>query len=160
MQGTHYAPRAGELPAALDEYVERRDLVEKANAALDAARLLTLHATGGIGKTVLAEQIAALRNVSPVVARWVELGKLPHTADAEMLEQTIAAAFGLPILSTASPWAALIEHLADRDVLLVLDNCEHLTHVVRPLVTDLLRAAPRLRVLATSRAPLGARGEV
>lgn len=123
---------------------------------LSQGRLVTLAGTGGVGKTRLAVHVARqVRNAFPDGACLVMLAEL---ATAELLPTTVISA-----LSTSGPASAdlseLCRFIADRELLLVLDNCEHLTDPCAQLVTALLRQCPRLRVLATSRERLRVEGE-
>ncbi|MCT9931443.1 NB-ARC domain-containing protein [Planotetraspora sp. A-T 1434] len=123
---------------------------------LPKTRLLTLTGAGGVGKTRLA------RRVAPSVRGWfpdgVEFVELATLEDGELLEPAVAASLGL----SDTRWHAmpgLTAYLMDKRLLLVLDNCEHLLQECADLVDGLLRAAPRLRILATSRQALGVSGE-
>jgi len=116
-------------------------------ALLGAHRFVTLTGSGGCGKTRLALEVAQERPD----AVWVDLAPL---SDPALVAQTVAVAVGVDELGAADLTAALVAGLAKRDVLLVLDNCEHLVASVAALV-DLLPC----RVLATSREPLGVVGE-
>ncbi|WP_345703545.1 helix-turn-helix transcriptional regulator [Pseudonocardia eucalypti] len=121
---------------------------------------MTMTGVGGVGKTRFALRLAT--EVSHVFSDgvWlVELANLPATADSSLLEQTVAEAFDLSDFSAQRPRRALADYLADRHCLLVLDNCEHLAEEATALVTYLLRAAPDLHVLVTSRKLLGCAGE-
>jgi predicted ATPase len=123
-------------------------------ALLDEARLVTLSGPGGVGKTRLATVIAA--EAAPPV--WfVDLTAL---GEPELVPRAAAAALGLRELPGQTTAAALIAHLRPLAALVVLDNCEHLVAACAELVRSLLTACPYLRVLATSREPLGVGGEV
>jgi predicted ATPase len=118
---------------------------------------VALTGPGGSGKTRLALQVAgrALED-SPAGAWFVDLAPL---ADGALVPRAVLAALGVRARPGQAHLATLTAHLRDRPLLLVLDNCEHLLEACAGLVEDLLRACPRLRVLATSRAPLGVPGE-
>jgi predicted ATPase/DNA-binding SARP family transcriptional activator len=119
-------------------------------------RLLTLTGVGGVGKTVLATRLASeLRERFEHGAAFVALATL---SDPALLGMTIAHALGLAQRDGTSPIEHLRQHLAERQMLIVLDNFEHLTASVA-IVTDLLSWAPRLLVLVTSRTPLRVREE-
>ncbi|MBB5889829.1 ATP-binding protein [Kutzneria kofuensis] len=110
-----------------------------------------------MGKSRLAVQAAAgMRRAFPDGVWLVDLAEL---RDAALLAQTAASAFGLGDRSFRPPLVTLTEHLADRRLLLVLDNCEHLLAACGQLAYALLGDCPKLRVLATSREPLGISGE-
>lgn len=118
---------------------------------------MTLTGIGGVGKTRLAMRIAsAVQREYADGVRLVELGEL-H--DAVSLVDSIAGALGVRDHSPRPLREVLIEFLAPREVLLVLDNCEHMVDAVAELAGHLLRVSPRLRMLATSREPLGIGGE-
>ena len=119
-------------------------------------RLLTLTGAGGVGKTRLALWVAELlRHRFPDGVWVVELASLE---DDELLESTVSAALGL-CDTGERPAAVLANYLADKRVLLVLDNCEHLRDACARLVEGLLAGASRLRILATSRQTLRIYGE-
>jgi predicted ATPase/DNA-binding SARP family transcriptional activator len=131
--------------------------IATARQLLAATRLLTITGAGGSGKTRLA--LAVAEQSAPQFAdglAWVDLGAL---AAPELVAQAAAAALGL-VEEPATTWAdLLVERLAARQLLLALDNCEHLAAACAELVNLLLSAAPGLTVLAASREPLGAAGE-
>jgi predicted ATPase len=89
----------------------------------------------------------------------VWLAELSALRNAELLARTVAASLGLPDEAAGDPVDVLADDLAERHLLLILDTCEHLVDACAKLAEALLPAAPRLRILATSREPLGARGE-
>jgi predicted ATPase len=118
--------------------------------------LLTLTGAGGSGKTRLALAVAAALQDDYRDGVWfVPLAAL---SDAELVLPTVAQVLGVRESEGRPLRACLVDYLSDRELLLVLDNCEHLLDAA-PLVTELLAAAPRLAVLATSRAPLRVTGE-
>jgi predicted ATPase/class 3 adenylate cyclase len=118
--------------------------------------LVTLTGPGGVGKTRLALQAAAdLLEVFPDGAFFVELGSL---ADPALVPSTVASVLGVREEGGQPVVEALIAFLRDRQLLLSLDNFEHLT-AASSVIGDLLRACPVVKVLATSRAPLHLRGE-
>ncbi|WP_433634879.1 protein kinase domain-containing protein [Nocardia sp. CA-120079] len=144
------------VPLELTSFIGRRTEVTEAKNLLASCRLVTLTGIGGVGKTRLASRVAtsAQRDSQGGVC-LVELGEL-H--DGGLLCGVIAAAVGLrpqsrPVLD------ALIDYLAPRQLLLVLDNCEQIVDAAAKAGETLLRACPHLRILATSREPLGVGGE-
>jgi predicted ATPase/class 3 adenylate cyclase len=146
----------GNLPASLDRFVGReRDLVA-IRALLAKGRLITLTGPGGSGKTRLA--LEAVRAVGAERRDGVWLVDLAPVDDEKLIAGATMAALGLRA-GHAPARDELRSHLARRDTLLLLDNCEHVLDGVARLVTDLLGACPRMRVLATSRQPLGVPGE-
>jgi predicted ATPase/DNA-binding CsgD family transcriptional regulator len=129
--------------------------LKEAKRLLSAARLVTLTGTGGVGKTRLALRVAT--EVRRAFADGVWLVELAELRDSRLLPSTVATVLGLR--DTADPAAGLAEFLGDRQLLLVLDNCEHLVDECAALVTTLLAAARQLRVLATCRHVLRSEGE-
>jgi predicted ATPase/DNA-binding CsgD family transcriptional regulator len=126
--------------------------------SLSSARLLTLTGTGGCGKTRVALELMD-RLGSEAGAPDCVVVELSSVGNTEHLIDALLRAVGARERSGLRPTQVLQEILAPREVLLVLDNCEHLVTILGPLVGDLLEAAPRVRALATSRSPLGIAGE-
>ncbi|AII10883.1 protein kinase domain-containing protein [Rhodococcus opacus] len=147
----------GTLPLELTSFVGRRHELTEAKNLLAGSRLVTLTGIGGVGKTRLAMRVASavLREYADGV-RLVELGEL---REASSLVDAVAAAVGVRDHSARPLREVLIEFLAPREVLLVLDNCEHMVDAVAELAETLLRVCPGLRILATSREPVGIGGE-
>ncbi|WP_188195212.1 ATP-binding protein [Nonomuraea sp. SYSU D8015] len=137
-------------------FVGRRLELSTARRMLFTSRLLTLTGPGGVGKTRLALRVAdTVRNAFPDGVEIVELATLEN---ADLLEPTLTAALGLRE-GAPDPMSVLVDYLSGRRMLLVLDNCEHLRGACACLVERLLRAAPRLRILVTSRQSLSVYGE-
>ncbi|MGW4339804.1 protein kinase domain-containing protein [Rhodococcus koreensis] len=149
--------RTGGLPLELTSFVDRRTELAEATNLLTTSRLVTLTGIGGVGKTRLAVRAAtkSQRNFSDGVT-LVELAEL---LDDSLLAGVVAAALGLRDRSARPLHEALVDFLAPRELLLVLDNCEQVVAAAAKLAETLLRACPRLRILATSREPLGIGGE-
>ncbi|SDM33344.1 ATP-binding protein [Allokutzneria albata] len=148
---------AGALPAEVSSFVDRRQELNELRRLLGAARLVTVTGVGGVGKTRLALRAAVeVRKGFADGVWWVELSAL---RDAELLPHLMAEALGLQDTTLRSMEEVLTDFLAARRALLVLDTCEHLIGPCAVLVDRLLVAAPGVRVLATSRQPLGAIGE-
>ncbi|WP_331755750.1 LuxR C-terminal-related transcriptional regulator [Streptomyces sp. NBC_01643] len=151
------AHQAGNLPAELTSLVGRQSDVARTRQALSETRLLTLTGPGGVGKTRLALRVAAEVQCAFPSGSWmVELAPLK---DATLLSRIIAEALGVQDQSARPPLIALTDNLVGRQLLLVLDNCEHLLDACATVVKHLLAKVPDLRVLATSREPLGVEGE-
>jgi non-specific serine/threonine protein kinase len=151
------------LPAPVTSFVGRgqelRAIVRLLGRAPPAARLVTLTGTGGVGKTRLAlEAAAALRCSGPYPdGVWhVELAPL---GEPRRLAQLVAGVFGLQEEPRRQLREVLIDALRPRRLLLLLDNCEHLVAACAELADALLRACPRIGILATSREPLRIYGE-
>jgi predicted ATPase/DNA-binding CsgD family transcriptional regulator len=147
----------GNLPAELTSFIGRRRHVQEVKAALTAARLVTLVGPGGVGKTRLALRSAA--DLRRGIADGVWLVELAGLLDAELVTKAVMTSLGLRDESSRWPVSRLIEYVAAKRLLLVLDNCEHLLDACAVLADALLRESPGLRILATSRQPLGVTGE-
>ncbi|MFD9660950.1 protein kinase [Rhodococcus sp. NPDC059968] len=155
--GTSTPGATGNLPLELTSFVGRRHELTEAKNLLAGSRLVTLTGIGGVGKTRLAMRIAsAVQREYDDGVRLVELGEL---RDESSLVDAIAGALGLRDHSVRPLREVLIEFLAPRQVLLIFDNCEHMVDAVAELAGPLLYTCPRLRILATSREPLGLGGE-
>ncbi|MER5205043.1 BTAD domain-containing putative transcriptional regulator [Streptomyces sp. NPDC002825] len=159
----HPAPEAGNIRPRLTSFVGREPELDALHADLNRSRLVTLTGPGGSGKTRLAEE-AAVRAVGP--AAWI--AELAPLDDPEALPGAVLSALRLREINLITrdgvplqddPTAHLVEHLARRPLLLVLDNCEHVIDAAAALAETLLTHCPQLRILATSREPLGVPGE-
>ena len=150
--------KQGNLPAELTSFVGRRRELAEVKTHLASTRLLTLTGSGGAGKTRLAIRAAAemARNFKDGAC----MAALAPIDDPLLVTQAVFSALGLPDVSSRWSMSALIDYLRDRRMLLVLDNCEHLLDSVAVLAGTLLKACPELRILATSRQPLGMAAEV
>lgn len=147
----------GNLPLEMTSLVGRRTELAEVKNLLAGSRLVTLTGVGGVGKTRLVVRAAA--QVADDFADGAWLIELADVTDGAILADIVAAVFGLRNESPTPLSEALVEYLCPREVLLVLDNCEHLVEAVAELDEILLQACPRLRVLATSREPLNIAGE-
>jgi predicted ATPase/class 3 adenylate cyclase/DNA-binding CsgD family transcriptional regulator len=144
------------FPAALTSFVGRSVELDKVADLLARYRMVTVTGPGGMGKTRLAGEVA--QRVASRFADGVWLSELARVADPDLVPAAVAAALGMQ--HTGGPvMEALAEVLATRQVLLVLDNCEHLIDAVAGLCGTLLPAADDVRILATSREPAGVAGE-
>ncbi|WP_433463223.1 BTAD domain-containing putative transcriptional regulator [Spirillospora sp. CA-128828] len=151
----------GNLPADVAPLIGRDEAVRELTGLLDVSRLVTLHGTGGVGKTRLAVAVARGRHHAGGV--WLvplDEGLKPGTSVDEVAS-FVAGVLGLrdDAGSGGSPAARLGEALRGKRTLLVLDNCEHVADPVARLTARMLRDVPDLRVLATSREPLAISGE-
>ncbi|MGW3962637.1 ATP-binding protein [Amycolatopsis sp. NPDC005003] len=146
---------AGNLPAELTSFVGRRHELGEVKRLLATARLVTLTGAGGVGKTRLALRVAA--DVRRAFPDGVWLVELADVGDPHLVPATVATAFGLR--GTSDQAAGLAEYLEDKQLLLVLDNCEHVADECATLVAKLLAGSGGLRVLATSRHTLHVEGE-
>jgi hypothetical protein len=156
--GAYARTRPGNnLPLQLSSLIGRHRERTKAGRLLAERRLLTLTGPGGSGKTRLALAVAGdVAEDFEDGVWWVALAPL---SDPEFVPQAVAWVLevregpGRPLIET------LADHLASRETLLILDNCEHLVEACERLAGALLYASPNLRILATSREPLGVAGE-
>jgi len=124
---------------------------------LTEARLISLVGPGGVGKTRLAIRAATdLARGFPAGAWLVELADV---RDPALVGNVVLAALDLRDQAASDPVALLLSYLRDKRLLLVVDNCEHLLEAAAGLLTDVVRAAPGVRVIATGREPLSVPGE-
>jgi predicted ATPase/DNA-binding CsgD family transcriptional regulator len=145
------------FPAALTSFVGRVAVVDQIAGQLSQYRLVTVTGPGGAGKTRLAGEVA--RQVAGRFADGVWLAELAAVRDPAQVAAAVAAALGIRGLPPASAADALAHALARRQLLLVLDNCEHVIGAAAELCGRLLLGADDIRVLATSREPLQIAGE-
>ena len=146
------------LPLPLTSFIGRQREMLELRGLLGRTRLMTLTGVGGVGKTRLVIELArAALDDYPDGIRFVELAPLDQPAQVAF---AIAQGFGLPERSGQPMLEGLATALASRHALLVIDNCEHLVGAAASVADCLLRACPHLRILVTSREPLGADGEL
>ncbi|WP_333767206.1 ATP-binding protein [Streptomyces sp. IBSBF 2435] len=148
---------AGNLPSELTRFVGRAPELDRLTRMVADARLTTVTGPGGVGKTRLA--LRAARQLQDRFRDGVWLVELTGLPGAELVDHTAAEALRLPDHTVRAPRDALAEHLADRELLLVLDGFDRLAEPCAGLVAELLRRAPGLRVLAAGRRALGITGE-
>jgi non-specific serine/threonine protein kinase len=146
------------LPLALTRFIGReREIAALQQHPFMASRLLTLTGAGGCGKTRLSIEVARrLAALYPDGVWFVELASL---ADPALVPQTVAAALGIREQPDRPLIEMVVEVLEPKQLLLLLDNCEHVVATCAQLAESLLRACPHLHILATSREPLGITGE-
>jgi predicted ATPase/DNA-binding NarL/FixJ family response regulator len=151
----------GSLPEELTPFVGRRRELREVRGLLVNTRVLTLIGTGGVGKTRLALAVAADRRRAFPDGIW--FAALDVIDDAKLLVSHVSDVLGL------GHWCdtregdlaeSLVRSLRDKHLLLILDNCEHLIDAAADLVDAIARACPKVRILATSRTPLRAAGDV
>lgn len=147
----------GNLPGALTSFIGRRQEIAAVKHLLSQSRLLTLTGPGGGGKTRLALRVA--EDMRRRYRDGVWLVELASLADEALVPQAVAAVLGVREQVGQSLSESLVAHLLARESLLLLDNCEHLLDACAHLSAKLLAACPGLRLLATSREPLGVPGE-
>jgi len=146
------------LPVQLTSFVGRGAQMTDLEKLLVDNRLVTLTGAGGAGKTRLGVEIAARIAAEFADGVWyVDLAPITHPG---VVAVAVARAFGLPDQPGRSTMDTLLRFVRDRQMLVVLDNCEHLLDACAELVVALLGAAPGLTLLATSREPIGVAGEV
>jgi predicted ATPase/class 3 adenylate cyclase len=150
--------RPNNLPIQLTSFVGREDDIDALVGALTDARLLTVTGVGGSGKTRLALQAAA--EVLSDYPGGVWLIELADVVDAGLVLAAVAAELGVAERQGWSLIDSLASTIGDQQLLLLLDNCEHLVDAAAEAAAGLLESCPNLRVLATSRELLGVPGEV
>jgi predicted ATPase/DNA-binding SARP family transcriptional activator/DNA-binding CsgD family transcriptional regulator len=146
------------LPAPRTSFVGRQKEMVELKRALAMTRLLTLTGAGGSGKTRLALEVA--RELVQAYPDGVWLVELAPLSEGRLVPKALAEAVGMPEQPGRPITDTLVEFLRDQEQLLVIDNCEHLVEATARLVDTLLDECPRLRILATSRAPLVVTGEL
>jgi predicted ATPase/class 3 adenylate cyclase len=145
------------LPRQLTSFIGREHELAEIKALLGDSPLVTLTGTGGSGKTRLALQAAA--DLLDGNRDGVWLVELAPLAEPEFVPQTVAAVLGVKEEPGKSVTQSLTDHLKNRQLLLLLDNCEHLLNACAKLIDAILRHCPHVQVLATSREALGIAGE-
>ncbi len=145
------------LPSQLASFVGRNDELQQVRLLLGETRLLTLTGVGGVGKTRLALHAAAAVTNDHDDGVW--LVELAAVTDPQDLPDHVAAALGIRETPNVAVAEALMVHLADKAVLLILDNCEHVIDAAAKFADHHLRGCPDLQILATSREALGVGGE-
>jgi predicted ATPase/DNA-binding CsgD family transcriptional regulator len=151
------ARRSGNLPAEVSSFVGRRRELAEVRKKLTEARLVSLVGPGGVGKTRLAIRGAADLGRGFRSGSW--LVELADVLDPALVSNAVMAALDLRDQAATEPLALLLSYLRDKELLLVVDNCEHLLGAAAQVVIDVMKAAPGVRVIATSREPLAVPGE-
>jgi predicted ATPase/class 3 adenylate cyclase len=145
------------LPPSFTSFIGRERELAETKEKLEGAHLLTLIGPGGTGKTRLSMQMAG--EVLPAFKDGVWLVELAPLADPALIVQTIATVFGLRESPGRSLQDLVIDYLRAKQLLLILDNCEHLIEACARLADQLLRSCPNLKIVASSREALGINGE-
>ena len=141
--------RSGNLPAEASSFIGRRREIAEVRKKLTEARLVSLVGPGGVGKTRLAIRAATDLGRGFRGGGW--LVELAEVLDPALVSNALMAALDLRDQAAAEPLALVLSYLQDKELLLVVDNCEHLLGAAAQVVTDMMRAAPGVRVIATSR---------
>ena len=149
---------AGNLPRQLTTFVGRRGMIVVAGRRLAEDRLVSLVGPGGCGKTRLAVEVG--RQLESSRSDGVFFVDLSGLSDPSLVPGLVADTLGLHNAGGANPDQALVAYLGQRQVLLLLDNCEHVLDAAAALAVRLVRGCPKLWLLATSRHVLGLAGEV
>lgn len=151
------AAPATNLPLPVTELIGRGDSLLEVLRLASARRLVTLTGTGGIGKTRLA--LAAAHRLLPQFGDGVWRVELTSLSDPDLVPARVAAALGIELAAGPVTAGRVASALIGKELLLLLDNCEHLIDAAARMAEALLRASPTARVIATSREPLRAEGE-
>jgi len=149
--------RRDNLPAATTSFVGRERELDDVAALLEDARLVTLTGVGGVGKSRLALEVAS--RALPNFADGAWLAELAPISDPSAVVEVIAAALNVTQRQGQTLAAGIIDFLRSKQLLLVLDNCEHLLDATARFIDDIVRASPEVCVLATSREGLAVAGE-
>ncbi|WP_406509449.1 ATP-binding protein [Streptomyces sp. NBC_00212] len=147
------------LPAELNRFVGRDRELDRLDRLLGEARMVTVTGVGGVGKTRIALRAAAAAAEQERYCDGVRLIELSALNDPGLLDHAVVEALGLTDHTARPPRRLLLDHLADRQPLLVIDGFEQLVDSCAELLRELLRACPGLRVLAAGRLPLRIDGE-
>jgi len=149
--------RRGNVPAVMPALFGRQSDIDAVASALQRSPLVTLCGAGGIGKTSLASMLAQRHSGQFSGGAWIV--ELAATRDPSLVPAVVAQTLGLQLPGQIGALAELVRATQGSELLMVLDNCEHLVAGVAPLARALQREAPRLRVLVTSQEPLHVEGE-
>jgi predicted ATPase/DNA-binding NarL/FixJ family response regulator len=149
--------RSGNMPAEATSFIGRRRELAELRKHLTAARLVSLVGPGGVGKTRLAIRIGTDLGRGFRDGAW--LVELADVRDPALVPNAVIAGLDLRDQASTEPLPLLLSYLHDKELLLVVDNCEHLLEAAARLVTEVIRSAPGVRVIATSREPLSVPAE-
>jgi predicted ATPase/DNA-binding CsgD family transcriptional regulator len=153
---TESLPRSN-LPLQLTSFIGRATEIEQVRQLLRNSRLVTLTGAGGVGKTRLALAVA-----TPILDEFVDgvwLVELAPLGDPQLIPGSIATLFGVRADQNRSLHSALLDYLREKQLLLILDNCEHLIDACAELAETILHTCPQVSLLASSREALGIDGE-
>jgi predicted ATPase len=149
--------RIGNLPAEATSFIGRRRELAELRSKLTAGRLVSLVGPGGVGKSRLA--VRAATNLGRGFKDGAWLVELAEVRDPALVSNAVMAALDLRDQAATEPLTLLLSYLKDKSLLLVVDNCEHLIGATAHLVSEVLRVAPDVRVISTTREPLSVAGE-
>lgn len=149
--------RRGNLPAETTSFIGRRRELAELKARLTEGRLVSLVGPGGVGKTRLAVRAATELGRGFAAGSW--LVELADVREPQLVAHAVAAGLDLRDQAARDPLGLVRSYLKERELLLVVDNCEHLLEAVARVLADVLGAAPSVRIIATSREPLSIAGE-
>jgi predicted ATPase/DNA-binding CsgD family transcriptional regulator len=148
----------GNLPAPLSSFIGRTREIAEIQNLLSKNRLLTLTGSGGAGKTRLAYHSAGFLKADFKDGIWAT--EFAALTEGDLAAQSIASALGVQEQGRRPIFESLVRFLQPRSTLLILDNCEHLIDPIAQLSKSLLESCPNVKILATSREPLGVAGEM
>jgi len=149
--------RPGNLPAEPTSFIGRRRELADIRKKLAGTRLVSLVGPGGVGKSRLGLRVATDLGRAFKNGSW--LVELAEVGDPGLVVYAVLTALDLRDQAATRPSELLLGYLRDKELLLLVDNCEHLLGAAAQLVSSVIRAAPGARVIATSREPLGVQGE-
>ena len=149
--------RPSNLPLQLTSFIGREKEIEEIRTLIAAHRMVTLTGPGGTGKTRLSMEAGARELSSFVNGVW--LVELASISDPASVLQGIASVFNLRAQMGMPLEEILTDYLRAKEMLILLDNCEHLIETCAQIAEQLLRSSPRLKMIASSREPLGISGE-
>jgi predicted ATPase/DNA-binding CsgD family transcriptional regulator len=149
--------RHDQLPAEVTGFVGRKAELARIAALLADARLVTIVGPGGVGKTRVAHRAA--QRAADRYRDGIRFAELSRLRDPELLPAAVAACLGLPAQDDRGQLAAVLDHLRARNLLLLLDTCEHMVDACAILADAVLKVAPDVTLLTTSRQPLDVPGE-
>ncbi|TMC61695.1 MAG: LuxR family transcriptional regulator, partial [Chloroflexota bacterium] len=151
------ARRLGNLPAEATSFIGRRNELAELRGKLSTARLVSLVGPGGVGKTRLAVRIGTDLERGFRDGAW--LVELADIRDAGLVSNAVMLALDLRDQAATEPLPLLLAYVRDKQLLLVVDNCEHLLDAAGKVIGEIMKAAPGVRVIATSRELLSVDGE-
>lgn len=147
----------GNLPSEPNSFIGRRDDLASLRSRLGTARLISLVGPGGVGKTRLAIRVASELSRRFRDGAW--LVELADIEDGALVGNAVLEALDLRDQAGTEPLRLVLSHLRSKDLLLIVDNCEHVLAAAGRLIADVVKSAPGVRVIATSREPLALASE-